>query len=220
MSSKSVKFVSTIFVVIAILASATYYIKYRIRMSDLNEKLSVTIGKDEGLIEIILKIPGSEITYGEVFDLCDKSVNDRIQLIIDLRGLYPEMKSDLKDTLIDFLSIENELVRDVKQSSRREMNIESKRKELLRLQNSEYSEYYYSTIRSEIKEVKEDLISLLSSSLSFKDKYEELLEKENRLSVQMAKAGLRFIPLYAKYKTANIEMANNQIANCQKYLGN
>ena len=218
MKGKIIKIVFIIIVFIALAIMSILYVKHKMRASDLNEKLSVTIGKDEGLMEIILKIPGSEITYGEVFELCDKSVNDRIQLIIDLRGLYPDMKSDLKDTLIDFLSIENEMVRDVKQSSRRQMNVKNKFERISNLRNSEYSEYYYSTIQSEIKEVKEDLITELSSSISFKDKYEELIEKENRLSNQMNKAGLRFILLYEKYKSANLEMADNEIAYCQKYL--
>ena len=104
---KIIKIISIIVVCIVVGVAMTFYINQRMKVADLNEKLTQTIGKDQGLMEIILKIPGSEITYGEVFELCDKSVNDRIELIITLRGLYPNMKSDLKDSLIDFLSIEN-----------------------------------------------------------------------------------------------------------------
>jgi len=215
--------ISTGLIVLVLLS--VFYINHRMKLADLNEKLTETIGKDQGLMEIILKIPGSEITYGEIFELCDKSVNDRIELIITLRGLYPNMKSDLKDSLIDFLSIENELVRDVKQYSRREMNIKGEVERVSKLRNnynsdSYYAEYEYSTIQSGMKEIKDDAISALSSTLSFKEKYDDLVSKENNLSKQMAKAGLRFILIFDKYKTANIDGADGVIANCQKLLDN
>ena len=153
MTNKIIKITSILIGCIVVAITMIFYINQRMKIADLNEKLTQTIGKDQGLMEIILKIPGSEITYGEIFDLCDKSVSDRIELIITLRGLYPNMRSDLKDSLIDFLSIENELVRDVKQYSRREMNIDGEVESISKLRNSNYSEYYYSTIQSDIKEI-------------------------------------------------------------------
>jgi len=51
------------------------------------------------------------ITYKEIFGLCDKSIESRTNLIIELRGLYPNIKYDLKEKLVDFLNSENELVR-------------------------------------------------------------------------------------------------------------
>jgi len=220
MTNKLVKIIVIVVVFIVLAVVTGLYVNQRMKVADLNEKLAQTIGKDQGLMEIILKIPGSEITYGEVFDLCDKSVNDRIQLIIELRGLYPNMKSTLKDSLIDFLSIENELVRDVKQYGRREMNIKGKVESIERLRNSEYSYYYNSSIQSDLTELKDDAIRGLSSALSFKEKYEDLVNKEIDLSKQMNKAGLRFILIFDKYKTANIEGADQVIANCQKWVSN
>ncbi len=220
MTNKWVKIIAVIVVFIVLACLTVLFVNQRMKVADLNEKLTQTIGKDQGLMEIILKIPGSEITYGEVFELCDKSVNDRIQLIIELRGLYPNMKSTLKDSLIDFLSIENELVRDVKQYSRRQMNIGSKLEHISRLNNSEYSYYYNSTIQSDFKELKEDAISGLSSALSFKEKYDNLVNKEIGLSKQMNKADLRFILIFDKYKTANIERADQVITSCQKWVSN
>jgi len=220
MTNKLVKIIAIVLVFIVLAVVTGLYVNQRMKVADLNEKLTQTIGKDQGLMEIILKIPGSEITYGEVFDLCDKSVNDRIELIITLRGLYPNMKSNLKDSLIDFLSIENELVRDVKQYARREMNIKDKVESIERLRNSEYSYYYNSSIQSDLNELKDDAIRGLSSALSFKDKYEDLVNKEIGLSKQMNKAGLRFILIFDKYKTANIEGADQVIANCQKWVSN
>ncbi len=182
---------------------AAYYIKNRIRLSEIKEKLSETIGKDQGLTEIILKIPQSDITYGEVFDLCSKSVDERNKLIVELRGLYPNMENVIKDSLIDFLSIENDLVRDQSQCSRRYMEYSSEKKRFNTLRQSEYSDYYSSTFSEIRKEMEENLQKYMESRKSFEENYRSLLIKEASLNKIMKNNDMRFMLMFVKYKELN-----------------
>jgi hypothetical protein len=203
MPMKAVKIVSIVAVCVVLAIASAMYIQHRMKLSEINEKLSETIGKDQGLVEIILKIPQADITYGEVFDLCEKSVEERNKLIIELRGLYPNMKSNLKDSLVDFLSIENDLVRNQSLASRKQMEINSESKKIDQLESSDYSYYYASTIRSLREEMRDDYLSYFDSRSSFIAKYNTLLEKEKSLYKMMNDAGMRFMLMYAKYKELN-----------------
>src|SRR5580704_13590737 len=83
------------------------------RLHDVKQRLGEAIGKDQGLTETILKIESesSKITFAEVFELCNKSVDARTNLIVELRGLHPEMDYQLKVQLLEYLNAENEFVR-------------------------------------------------------------------------------------------------------------
>lgn len=78
------------------------------KISSLYSKLEEAVGKDAGYTETIIKVEAeaSSMTYKELFDLCEKSIEGRTNLIVELRGLYPEIKSELKEKLIDFLNAE------------------------------------------------------------------------------------------------------------------
>jgi hypothetical protein len=92
-------------------ASTLGYQQYRLH--EVKQKLGEAIGKDLGLTETILKVESesSKITFAELFELCNKSVDGRTNLIVELRGLHPEMDYALKEQLIKYLNAENEFVR-------------------------------------------------------------------------------------------------------------
>jgi len=83
------------------------------RLHGLKQKLAEAIGRDLGLTATILKleVDSGKITFGEALVLCNRSVEDRTNLIIELRGLYPDLDYQFKTKLIDYLTAENEFVR-------------------------------------------------------------------------------------------------------------
>ena len=83
------------------------------RVYALRERLQEAIARDAGYTETILKIEkdAPAVTYQEVFDLCDKSVSKRTDLISEVRGLYPDLDTAAKQKVIDYLNAVNGFVR-------------------------------------------------------------------------------------------------------------
>lgn len=218
MTSKTVKIVAGVAVIIVVGVVTAFYVNHRMKIKDMNEKLLGVIDKDQGSMEITLKIPGSETSYDEAFSLCDKCLNDRIELIINLRGINPDMKSELKDSITDFLSLENELVRDLKLMYSQDMELHTKIESITRLINSDYSYLYKSDIRSDIDEAKDLATQGLRSVSSFKEKYATLMRNEANIAKQMDKASLRFTQIFGKYQTGNFAFTDMLTTGCQGVL--
>jgi hypothetical protein len=211
MASKTVKIIVGVAAIIVVGVATAFYVNYRMKVNEMNEKLSTTIGKDQGLMEVLVKIPSSATTCEETFLLCEKSVNERTQLIVDLRGIYPNMKSELRDSLMDFLSLENDWARELRQLYSRSLELGGKIETIKRLETIELAYLYKSELRSDINEVKDGGKRGLSAASSFKAKYLALVLKEVNLAKQMDKATLRFIQIFGKYQPANITFADEQL---------
>jgi hypothetical protein len=202
-----------------IVLAAGFYINHRIKMSNLNEKLQSAIGKDQGITETILKIENesSSMSFSELFELCDKSVKERTDMLIDLRGLSPDLQSTLKDSLIEFLSEENELVRNKSQSYRKYLNVSTgsdRYDEILRdWRTSSYymSDYYHKEIAEKLYELIKDAGDMKSNVQAFIDKFKILAKKEKSLADLMREEGLRFEPLFTKYQESNLKYMNNSM---------
>jgi len=214
------KIVLFIVVLVAIATPLGFYINHKIKISRFNEKLQQALGKDQGLIETILKVESesTSMSYKELFDICDKSISERTEIIVDLRGLYPDMESKLKDSLIEFLNSENELVRSKSHAYRKQFSISSAY-DNVKEYVSDYSyndytyEYYLSNVVKYKNEIKEAIIDMLSNLVTFQTNYDLLIVKERNLSKIMSDEGLRFIPLFEKYKDSN----HNHVQSCIDY---
>lgn len=74
-----------VFFAVAAITAVGYFGYRHYKFAELKSRLEVAIGMDAGYTETILKIESdaSNITYGEVFSLCDKSIEDRQKLIVE-----------------------------------------------------------------------------------------------------------------------------------------
>jgi hypothetical protein len=169
------------------------------RVHDINQKLGDAIGKDQGLTETILKIEteSSKITFGEVFELCNRSIESRTNLIVDLRGVHPEMAYGLKTRLIDYLSAENEFVR-TKRDFYRKLMEESTTVQLYtaQLNNPPSSVYGWEFFNNQARQLKAKLVEAANaaskSADDFSAQYAKLTIEEAEVSRQAQSAGLRF----------------------------
>lgn len=203
------KIIIIIVVIVVAAIPGYYFVNKKIINSKLNEQLQAAIGRDQGLTEMILRTPSETISYRELFELCEKSVNGRNELLIELRGLYPDIQNKLRDSLADFLSLENELVRLRSLTSRKAMKLNTAAKYIEELRQSANNSYYLADMytrkmNSEYEEglkLKQEMERELAE---FTYKYQMLLSKEGNLGKMMQSEGLRFLPIYSKYKSVNI----------------
>ena len=164
------------------------------RIHEVKQKLGEAIGKDQGLTETVLKIESdsSKITFAEVFELCNKSVESRTNLIVELRGLHPEMDYQLKTRLVDYLSTENDFVR-AKRDYYRTMMEESSATQLYvnQLTNPPSSVYGWDFYSSQLRQLKAKTIEAVNAFYKSADDFLGLygkltLGKRLRLPVRHA----------------------------------
>jgi hypothetical protein len=113
-------------VLVTVLGIGGFFVgDHYLTVARLNERLEEAVGRDSGLTETILKIEAESgsMTFAELFSLCEKSVEDRTNLIVELRGLYPDIDSEVKNALVQHLTAENELIRQKSGFYRKQMAV-------------------------------------------------------------------------------------------------
>jgi hypothetical protein len=184
---------------------------YRTRL--LKEKIEEAIGRDAGYTETILRVEkdSSNMNYQELFELCDKSIDGRTNLIVELRGLYPDIRYELKEKLIDFLNDENELIRAKRSLYRKSLKFSTKREALQeKLQDATCSgcsvEYYVeqkARLKRELDQLIQSVSEVEGNADEFHNRYQTVVEKERILSQSLNNAQIRFNSIFAKYQEEN-----------------
>ena len=193
-----------------------YVVNRQMKISALNAKLEEAVGRDAGYTETIIKVEAeaSSMTFKELFDLCEKSIEGRTNLIVELRGLYPEIKSELKDNLIDFLNAENELIRKKSGFYRKQLAFSSSLdtykdcyKDYLR---STYSYSFYRERYEDAKtEVRKAALEVVEYADGFITTYQTLVKQEADVRQTMDQSGLRFVGFFEKYQSTNLKLAED-----------
>ena len=214
-SSKVLKVSAIAIVLITALGFGAKYGYDYYRIFQLKQKLGEAIGKNAGYTETILKVEAeaSGMTYKELFDLCDKSIEDRTNLVIELRGLYPDIDYELKEKLIEFLNHENELIRSKRALYRHQLTF-STSTEILQehLADTPSSSYGWDYYRKRANKLKVDLVDsiteIVASTDNFKSSYLKLVDQESKLSGSMNVEGIRFPTIFQEYKDSNVKLAD------------
>jgi len=191
-------------------------------LARLNDRLEEAVGRDAGYTETILKIEAESgsMTYAELFKLCEKSIDDRTSLIVELRGLYPNIDSKLRNTLIEHLTAENEFVRQKVSFYRKQLAlstaIELYVDQLNDVPSSIYGWDYYRTRLATLKTKTLEAVSeMVVEGTLFVETYKTLVGREDSLSEQMERAGLRFVTVFKKYQAQNVEKTQQAISSAQ-----
>jgi len=168
-----------IVVCVAILAVFAGIMGQRIyRYSAIKDKLQEAVGQDTGYTETLLKVEseGSHMTFGELFELCDRSIEGRTNLIIELRGLYPSINLKLKEDLIGYLNAENEFARSKRDFYRKQMQLSGAfdlyKETVLDIPTSYYGgDFYQSNTARRKRETNDAALEMQSSAASFLESY-------------------------------------------------
>lgn len=192
----------------------------RQKYAELNDRLLEAIGNDRGYTETILRTEDDapSITYGELLDMCDKSVQQRTDLIVELRGLYPQISWDFRTQLIDQLNLENELVRSKRSVYYNLMNLNAQAKgyaDYLACE-PEYSYYFpsfwvgWNRTRQQLRsEAFETIDTAAQSAVDYKASYSKLCDSEAALIDLAKRHGFHLDPLFSTYKAKNFEFAKD-----------
>jgi hypothetical protein len=182
------------------------------REAEIKAKLEEAIGRDAGYTETILKMEtdSSHITYGEFFELCDKSVEQRTTLIVELRGLYPSVNNATKSKLIDFLNGENDAVRTKRDLYRKQMLLSSAVDTVTEaVRDTPSSEYGWDFYRERVYKSKLEVVKaasdLESSSTDFIDSYQKALKLEGTVAKAAGNAGIRFKASFKEFDGSNTD---------------
>jgi hypothetical protein len=197
-----------------ILIGGGVFAQWQYRLHDVKQKLSEAIGRDRGLTETILKVESdsAKITFAEFFQLCNKSIEGRTDLIVELRGLHPEMDYELKGRLIGYLNAENEFVR-TKRDFYTKMMQESSASTLFvqQVQDRPSSPYGWDYYSNRVQQLRLKLFEAGSevetSSDEFVAIYQKMVKEEIAISQSAKGAGLSFDPIFAKYEAENQKKA-------------
>lgn len=213
LSKKTVSLAICAVVVLGIVGSVGYHV-YQIH--GLKQRLEDAIGKDLGLTETILKVESdsSKITYGEVFELCNKSVEQRTNLIVELRGLYPEIDYRFKTTLVEYLSSENEFVRAKRDFYRRSMEASSAATSYLEASKnyptSLYGwDFYHAQVERSKAKFQEASLTAERTADEFLKTYQKMAADETAIAKEAHRAGIRFEPIFQKHASGNRKAAED-----------
>jgi hypothetical protein len=210
-------------VLVAALGIGGFFVGSRyLAVARLNERLEEAVGRDSGYTETILKIEAESgsMTFAELFSLCEKSIEDRTNLIVELRGLYPDMDSEVKNALVQHLTAENELIRQKVGFYRKQLAVNTALElymdELADPPSSYYGWDYYKARVAKLKtDTSKAMSEMVTEGTEFVKTYESLVHREKSLGEQMDQAGIRFIRVFEKYKGQNVKKAQEAISTVQ-----
>jgi hypothetical protein len=204
------KWATGVVVLLLVVSGAVVVVQHLKRDSEIKAKLEEAIGRDAGYTETILKLESdsSHITFGEFFSLCDKSVEERTNLIVELRGLYPSVNNATKENLIDFLNAENDAVRSKRDLYRRKMQLSSAMDtftEAVRDRpSSEYAwDYYREHVARVRREVSDAAKELQGSAAGYAESYQKSLKLEAAVAQSASQLGVRFKPIFKQFDVSN-----------------
>lgn len=213
---KTLKVSAIMFVIITVLGVGAKYGYDYYRIFQLKQKLEEAIRKNTGYTETILKVEAEAagMTYKEKIDLCEKSIENRTNLIIELRGLYPDIDYELKEELIDFLNHENELISSKRSFYRHQLTDSRLNMEILteyasdQFSSSYGAEYYRKRTNKWKRKQIDSMTKIVTSADNFKSNYLKLVEQESTLRSSMNTEGILFPTIIMQYKYSNLKRAD------------
>lgn len=96
------------------------------RQTAQREHLIEALSRDAGYTETILKAEAdsSNITYQELFGLCEKAVLAKTEFLIELRGPMAWINPDLREKLTEYINAETSVIRAKANYYRRKLELE------------------------------------------------------------------------------------------------
>lgn len=221
---------------VALIAALVVYPRYR-AARDLEEKkqsIAQALAKDAAFTETLLKmeLESTGVTYKELFDFCDKAIDQRNTLIVDMRVTTISLAPNTAVAVIDFLNAENGFARAKKaffsatlelaaaMQAQKDAKTEfyatlARAQEWLNRKNVEQvdgslaeSSVYFRTAPRLAASVKEAAQNTVAGIGGFRAACESLMSKEKKLVSETAASHMPFRPVFAPYYQRSIEKAN------------
>jgi hypothetical protein len=179
------------------------------------EHLNRAMAKDAALAETVLKIESdsSHVTYGELFDLCDHSIKEREDLIIELRELQPGIRPEIRDQLIAHLNQENDFVRVKREYYRKSLDLSNAEDEVKNASEEHVydSETWENRLSDAKRRSKQRALELEEAVSGFTAAYGTVMEDEKKLIPKANASGISLRPVFSRYEKSNKEIANKSL---------
>jgi tetratricopeptide (TPR) repeat protein len=139
---------------IAAIIAACYFAYGARNKSVARSQASNELMKDAAYTETVLKAEAdsSNITYQELFDLCDKSLSLKTDLLVELRTGLPGIDPSLRDKLIAYVNAESSVIRSKRAYYRKKLEFDEKTRSQVdlrkRVANAEALSDYYQKQRN------------------------------------------------------------------------
>jgi hypothetical protein len=225
------------FITLALALIALFaYPRYRAarELADRKRQIAEALAKDAAFTETLLKmeLESTGVTYKELFDFCDKSIDRRNILIVEMRVDATVLAPNTNAALIGFLNAENGFARAKRallsaslelETSKRIRNdrtagfwaaLSRSKEETKRRHMDEAgadlaeSKRYLDTLPLSTANVQEAARTAAASVSRFRSACEILNSNERELAAAMSGSGMPFRPVFAPYYQQSIAKAN------------
>jgi hypothetical protein len=227
---------AVIVLILAVIAATVVYPRYRAarELAEKKKGIAQALAKDAAFTETLLKmeLEATGATYKELFGFCDKSIDQRNALIVEMRVNTAILAPNTSAAILDFLNAENGFARAksafFSASLEYEAAVQAHKQAWAEFQavlatvgewvkhgNVERAEaslaesdVYVRAAPRLIARVKEAAQSTAASISSLRAACESLVLKEKKLASEMSTSGMPFRPVFAPYYKRSIDKAN------------
>jgi hypothetical protein len=228
--------VAVVVLAMVVVAATVAYPRYRAarQQAEKQQRIEEALAKDAAFTETLLKmeLESTGVTYKELFAFCDKSIDQRNALIVDMRVSTTKLAPNTRMAIIDYLNAENgfaraksaffsaslelDTARVVDKDNQDELNAAGARvKSFLRRGDTNQARTAVAEMEACMRiwprldaRVNEAVQRTAASISSFRAACESLISKEKKLVSESAASGIAFRPVFAPYYQRSIEKAN------------
>ncbi len=166
------------------------------------------LDQDAGYTETLLKsdVDSESLSYKEVFDLCDKVLNARTDLLVQLRAINPGENVPVKEQAVAFLAAENDWTRAIKKYFEARSDVATKSAQiaerLLAMPEPAYSEIdaYVVRVNTGLDEIRTAADKLKNMAADASRHYGRVISAEVALSMASEGRGVRPSSFYLASK--------------------
>lgn len=198
-----------------VLLGVAGFLGYRAYRASLDQAALVkALDRDAESMEAILKLEseGSSRTYQDVFALCDKSIERRTSLVFEVQGDYPSLRESLRHLLIDFLNVENELVRFKRELYRERLNLLSAKEQFtehVATRSARRSDQYFVKASALNEDLLKAATGVYRNATQFSLAYSRLLIIERLLGLELAGTQIKFRQVFGHYRDPNMKFLDD-----------
>ena len=171
-----------------------------------NQKIAETVAMDQALMVKVAKFDG-KLTYANCIDTAEKAVDERNRLVMDLKGFKPGVKSPLRDEVLAFMTLEDDICRTRVSFINAVISFDVAGDRLGDLSRGDYYSLsgYLSAATAALRDHSEDSKSLVQWADTYLEKYDQILKAEVDLSMSMSEANIGFSAAFSDNKTEMLD---------------
>ena len=218
----------TLFAILAVIlaAAGSMYVYRQAQENEINlvkQKIGDAINRNNEMTEAILKVASnpSNLSFGEIFQLCNRSADERTAIIAGLRDYIPKVDYPFRNQVIDFLVIGNEFSEAARDFYRSSMDLSLARESYVeQLNSAPRSRSAAAAYRERLVALKTNAFDAAAEAEESADKflgvYSRAEQQELVIAQRASSEGLRFDPILQNSASSNEQVAQATKQNAEQ----